>query len=88
MGRMTSLFAAIFGVVVISLMVVTLNNMLTMDGPEGNSFTVLKRLEAREEIKLCALKLLILLNQKHSPDMDTELKRFFRIKQNIQQFRQ
>ena len=54
LGRITSLLAAIFGVVVISLMVVTLNQILTMGSPEANSYTVLQRLKCREEIKQVA----------------------------------
>jgi hypothetical protein len=86
-GRITSLCAAIFGVVLISLLVVTLSNTLAFGGPEANAFTVLRRLECREMIKDVALKLLITINKKHDPDLNSEMKRFLQIKFEIENFR-
>lgn len=59
LGRIISFLEIIFGVSVISMSVVTLNNSMIMETGEANAYTVLKRLEIREMIKDSAIKILI-----------------------------
>ena len=53
-GRLIVFFACIWGVVVVSLIVVTLSNQLILDCGEENSLLILKRLRFKEEMKQVA----------------------------------
>lgn len=46
-----TLLVCLWGVFIVSLMVVTLNNILTLSNVEEKSLTVLKRLELRKEVQ-------------------------------------
>jgi len=50
-GRFVTLLVCLWGVFIVSLMVVTLNNILTLSNVEEKSLTVLKRLELRKEVQ-------------------------------------
>jgi len=50
-GRFVGITACLSGTVMISLFVVTLTNMLNFSVAEDNSFTLIKRLDYREEIR-------------------------------------
>ena len=87
MGRATAFLCALFGIAIVSLMVVTFNSILTMDSPESQSYTILKKLKVRQLIKDVAVKLLITINRKHSTDENSEYLRYSKIKQLIDRFR-
>jgi succinate-acetate transporter protein len=50
-GRTVAIVACFWGVFVVSLFVVTLNNILIFTQAEENAFNLLRRLELREKIK-------------------------------------
>jgi hypothetical protein len=50
-GRIAGITACLSGYVMISLFVITLTNMLNFSIAEENSFTLMKRLEYRQEIR-------------------------------------
>jgi len=50
-GRLVILLVCLWGVSIVSLMVVTLNNILTLSNVEEKSLTVLKRLELRKHVQ-------------------------------------
>lgn len=47
-GRIVIFFCAMFGVVVVSMIVVTVMNMLEMSGAESKAFTVSKKMSLRK----------------------------------------
>jgi hypothetical protein len=51
LGRFFAITACFSGFILISLFVVTMTNWLTFSCAEENSYTLLKRLEYREEIR-------------------------------------
>jgi len=51
LGRLVSFLCCIWGVFVVSLMVVVLNNILSMNSGEEKALTVLQRLELRKTLK-------------------------------------
>jgi hypothetical protein len=87
LGRLTAFGCALFGVVIVSLLVVTFNQILTMDSPESQSYTVLKRLHIKDLIKNSAIRLLVTINRKGGTDIDAQFKRFSKIKTHIDEFR-
>jgi hypothetical protein len=87
LGRLTAFGCALFGVIVISLLVVTFNQILTMDSPESQSYTVLKRLHIKDLIKNSAIRILVTINRKGGTDMNAQFERFSKIKQHIDEFR-
>lgn len=50
LGRLVIFFVCIFGVTIISVMVVTLTNSLVVNTHEGKAITVLQRLELRDQM--------------------------------------
>lgn len=58
MGRMIAIMACFWGVFMVSLFVVTLNNMLIYSMSEENAYNLLRRLEFKEKIKEKALGVL------------------------------
>lgn len=54
LGRFISFCMCIWGIFLVSLMVVTLTNILTMSAPEEKSLLVLRRLELRKGVKKSA----------------------------------
>jgi hypothetical protein len=50
-GRMVAILACFWGVFLVSLFVVTLNNLLVFSLSEENSYTILRKLEMKEVIK-------------------------------------
>ena len=54
-GRFVGITACLSGYVMISLFVITLTNMLNFSVAEDNSYTLLKRLDYREEIRQKAI---------------------------------
>ena len=57
LGRLVSFGEIVFGVSVISMSVVSLNNSMVMNTSDANAYTVLKKLEMRELIKISALRI-------------------------------
>ncbi len=47
-GRVVGIICAFWGVIYVSLFVVSLTNMLEFDSPEKKAFMLLQRLEAKE----------------------------------------
>lgn len=87
-GRLNAFAEIIFGVVIISLLVVTLNNSMVMSSAECNSYTVMKRLEIREMIKETAVKILVTINRRQ-PDksLTARQKRLTDIQQLLSDFK-
>ena len=54
LGRMIGFLACMYGVVVVSLMVVTLSNLLDLDSSEEKSYSILKRLAFKTELQEAA----------------------------------
>ena len=88
LGRLTAFSCAIFGMGVVSLLIVTFTNFLQMDSPQSKAFTVIKRLKIRDLIKENAGRLLITINKKSDRDnIDLEFARYSEIKRLITTFR-
>jgi hypothetical protein len=51
MGKVLAFVASIFGMVIVSLIVVTVTNMLQMTNVEGKAFTVIKKLNKKNQLK-------------------------------------
>lgn len=43
LGKCTMIFVSLFGIIVVSTMVVIIQNELDFNGPEGNAYTVVRR---------------------------------------------
>lgn len=63
-GRFIMVCCSIFGVVNVSLMVVTIQNSLDMNSSELQSYTVLKKLEYRNKLQNEALNLIVHMNSR------------------------
>lgn len=50
-GRIVIFFCSIYGVTVVSLMVVTITNTLEMSGAEKKAYLTLERLEVKRELR-------------------------------------
>jgi hypothetical protein len=87
-GRFNAFAEIIFGVVIISLLVVTLNSSMVMSSAECNVYTVMKRLEIREMIKETAVKILVTIHRRQ-PDksLTARQKRLARIRQLMSNFK-
>jgi len=57
-GRILGAFVCIWGVVVESMMVVTLSEGLEFSSPQKNSYTLMQRLYYRDELQMRAVKAL------------------------------
>mmetsp|Transcript_23529 Transcript_23529/g.26991 ORF Transcript_23529/g.26991 Transcript_23529/m.26991 type:complete len:228 (+) Transcript_23529:545-1228(+) len=57
-GRVLGAFCCVWGVVLESMMVVTLSEGLEFTGPQRNSYTLLQRLNFRDELQVNAVKAL------------------------------
>lgn len=58
MGRFVGIITAFWGVFVVSLFVVSIQNILNYDSPEQKSYNLLKRLETKELMRLHAANML------------------------------
>ena len=88
LGRLTALGCAIYGTIIVSLMLVTCTNFFQMDSPQARAFTVIKRLKIRDMIKENAGRLLITINKKSDRNnIDLEFARYTEIKRLIGTFR-
>jgi hypothetical protein len=88
LGRSTAFFSAVYGMGIISLLVVSFNQFLQMDSAEGTAFTIIKRLKVRDMMKEVAGRLLVTINKKgNKNDLDSEFSRYSKIKQLIGNFR-
>ena len=56
-GKLVIIFISLFGIVVVSLMVVIISKELEFSGPEGNAYTVLRKLQYKEQLKISAIKM-------------------------------
>ena len=59
MGRLIGIMICMWGVLVVSLLVVTVSNKLLMDTPEEKSYTLLERVIQKEEMQKDAARVLI-----------------------------
>lgn len=51
MGKILAFIASIFGMIIVSLIVVTVTNTLQMTNVEGKAFTVIKKLNSKNQLK-------------------------------------
>ena len=58
---------SIWGIIVVSLMVVNVTAMQNMSTPEAQAYTVMKKQEYRYKIKKEALKILVWINRRTPP---------------------
>jgi len=58
MGRFVGIITAFWGVFVVSLFVVSIQNILNYDSPESKSYNLLKRLDTKEQMRLHAANML------------------------------
>jgi len=65
-GRIIMIFCSVFGVVIISLMVVTVTNTLNMNQNENKAFMLLRRLRVKEKLEDNAAKTIGLLGRYHA----------------------
>jgi len=94
-GRIVSFLCCIWGVFVVSLMVVTLNNVLGMSSAEEKALTVLDRLSLRKHLKAEAAYILTNMakvgvnnKRKKGEELETENKKAFRnIKKHLNDFK-
>jgi hypothetical protein len=87
LGRLICFMCAIYGVAITSLMLVTVNEILTMGKSESIAYTVTKKLQVRELMKITASRLLVVINKKSKKTMDSEFQRYRQIKKLIVEFR-
>jgi hypothetical protein len=87
LGRFSALSCAIVGLAVVSLLVVSFTNVLTMDSPESSSYLILKKLEYKKMIKDTAVRLIITINRKCGQDKKDQYRRFSQIKTLVEEFR-
>ena len=87
LGRCIMFACAIWGVAIVSVLLVTFNEQLAHTSAESNAFTVMKKLELRERLKTAACNLLTSINKKHSKNMISEFERYKKIKAHIAEFR-
>jgi hypothetical protein len=86
-GRGIMIFCSMYGVIVVSLMVVTVTNFLCMSQMESASYTVMKKLEYKELIRGEAVKILVNVNRDPKGDPKKEEERYCKIKNAISSFR-
>ena len=79
MGRFVGIITAFWGVFVVSLFVVSIQNILNYDSPESKSYNLLKRLDTKEQMRLHAANMLrakykikIKRNQEEGSTLDDE----------------
>ena len=87
LGRLVMIVCSMYGVIVVSLMVVTVTNFLCMSQMESASYTIMKKLEYKEMIKKAALQILVNVNRNTKGDPEQEQQRYIRIKGGIDNFR-
>ena len=58
LGRMAGMIICFWGTFIVSYFVVTVTNMLSFDGAEQKSYTLLQRLHFKEELKIYAVNVL------------------------------
>ena len=87
LGRLVMIICSMYGVIVVSLMVVTVTNSLCMSQMESASYTVMKKLEYKELIRTEAVRILVNVNRDHKGDQVKEEERFCKIKNSITNFR-
>lgn len=58
LGRIWNIFIAIWGIFIVSMMILTLTNMLNLDTSEKKALTVLNRLETRSDLRKKAAQLI------------------------------
>ena len=87
-GRLIAFFCSLYGVVIVSLLVVAFSSVMEMNNSESSSFTVIQRLKVRERIKKAATDLIITINKKtDKSNVDSEFKRYCKIKNLIETFK-
>ena len=57
-GKLIMVACAFAGIIIVSLMVVIITNELDFNGPEGNAYTVMKKLQYKELLRETALRIL------------------------------
>jgi hypothetical protein len=57
-GKLIMIACAFAGIIIVSLMVVIITNELDFNGPEGNAYTVMKKLQYKELLRETALRIL------------------------------
>lgn len=87
LGRLICFACAVYGVAITSLMLVTVNEILTMGQSESIAYTVTKKLQVRELMKITASRLLVVINKKCKKTLDSEFQRYRQIKGLIAEFR-
>lgn len=87
LGRLFMIVCSMYGVIVVSLMVVTVTNFLGMSQMESASYTVMKKLEYKGLIKQAALEILVNVNRNTKGDPIREENRYICIKNAIDSFR-
>jgi hypothetical protein len=86
-GRGIMIFCSMYGVIVVSLMVVTVTNFLMMSKMESASYTVMKKLEYKELIRGEAVKILVNFYRDPKGDPKKEEERYCKIKNALTDFR-
>jgi hypothetical protein len=64
-GRIVIFFCSIFGVIIVSIVVVSVTNLLEMSKMETNSYTIIKKLEFKSKMKESAAKVIKQLIRTH-----------------------
>ena len=88
LGRSVGFCCSQYGSVMVSLLVVTFGCVISFNNQQSCAFTVIKKLKSKEQIKKVASELLIVINKKtDKSDIDSEYKRYCKIKVLIDAFR-
>ena len=59
LGRTIGILACLWGVFIVSIFVVTLNNLLEFSKSEEKSYGILQKLNAKEELKMKAVNVIL-----------------------------
>jgi len=89
-GRLVIFFCSIFGVIIVSIVVVSVNNLLEMSKMETNAYTVIKRLGFKSSMKKSAAKVIKQLIRTHlkiKKRNPLDVSKVFKLNKNLDKFK-
>lgn len=90
MGRVVIFFCSMFGVVIVSMVVVSVMNLFEMNNLESKAFTVIKKLRVKKRMKDKASKVIGKLGKLHlnlRKGNNIEVKEVFKLNNMIKDFK-
>ena len=87
LGRFICLCCALYGVAMTPFLIVGVNDLLIMESSESLYYTIIRKLQVRQMLKITASKLLVVINKKQDKTSDSQFRKIRRIKNLITEFR-